>query len=267
LTKPITMGSAVMELNTGIVIAGAYADKVRRTLFAQLKEVMKSNKDFTREIARASGELNRILYHILVEALRVEKGDAVRVRIKYSVDSSSNRIVFDYNTLSLEVFRRVKDEEVSTIIKKVLDEKLEEVKKQYATLPSREEAEKILKGEAVEPEKPTALEVQEDVLKNIKSIDLLGETITGGYLFKIKGHEDQSIGMLTLEPSDRGVLIDVLILSNGKGYRYLKTSEMSKEVLAENPGLILKELQGVKPAELEAKQAEEFIREKTSMAI
>jgi hypothetical protein len=42
---------------------------------------------------------------------------------------------------------------------------------------------------------------------------------------------------------------------------------MSKEVLAENPDLILKELQGVKPAELEAKQAEEFIREKTSMAI
>ncbi|MEM4561623.1 MAG: DUF2258 domain-containing protein, partial [Desulfurococcaceae archaeon] len=28
------------ELNTGLVIAGAYADKIRRTLFAQLSELV-----------------------------------------------------------------------------------------------------------------------------------------------------------------------------------------------------------------------------------
>ncbi len=256
-----------MELNTGIVIAGAYADKVRRTLFAQLKDLMKNNKDFAREIARASAELNRILYHILVESIRVEKGDAVRIRVKYSMDKDFNRIVFDYNTLSLEVFKRVNDEEVSSTIRKVLDAKLEEVKKQYATLPSKEEAEKILRGEVPEPGKPLVSEIREDVLKSVKSIDLLGETITGGYLFKIKGHEDQSIGILTLEPSDRGVLIDALILSNGKGFRYLKTSETSKEVLAENPDLILKELQEVRPAELGAKEAEQLIAEKASLAV
>ncbi len=266
MTEPITRPVS-MELNTGIVIAGAYADKVRRTLFAQLKDLMKTNKDFAREIARASAELNRILYHILVESVRIEKGDAVRIRVKYSVDNTANRIVFDYGSLKLEVFRRVNDEEVSSIARKILEEKLEEVKKQYATLPSREEAEKILKGEVVELEKPMVPETREDVLGSVKSIDLLGETITGGYLFKIKGSEDQSIGIMTLEPSDRGVLIDALILSNGKGFRYLKTSEMGKEVLAENPDLILKELQGVKPAELGAKEVEELIREKTSMSI
>ncbi len=31
-------------LSTGLIIAGAYADKVRRTLFAQLKDKIKHNE-------------------------------------------------------------------------------------------------------------------------------------------------------------------------------------------------------------------------------
>jgi len=37
------------ELSTGLVIAGAYADKLRRTLFAQLRDLVKKNRDFARK--------------------------------------------------------------------------------------------------------------------------------------------------------------------------------------------------------------------------
>jgi hypothetical protein len=81
------MSQASLEsrsLSSGLVIAGAYADKVRRTLFAQLKDLMRQDKEFAREIARAAGELNAVLYRILVEEVKVEKGDVVRIRVNYS---------------------------------------------------------------------------------------------------------------------------------------------------------------------------------------
>ncbi|MEM0506921.1 MAG: DUF2258 domain-containing protein, partial [Thermosphaera sp.] len=142
LSKPL-----IRELNTGIVISGGYATKVRRTLFAQLRNEIKNDKNLAREAARASAELNRVIYHVLVESLRTDKGDAVRIRVKYRIDEPSKRIVFDYNTLKLEVFKRIPDEQVSATVEKVLKEKLEEVIKQYSVLPVAERVEEAIKPE------------------------------------------------------------------------------------------------------------------------
>jgi hypothetical protein len=107
-------------LSTGFIIAGAYADKVRKTLFAQLRDHMKRGEVSAQEVARAAAELNRALYHILVERLKSDKGDVVRAKIEYDVEGG--KVVWDYNTLQLEVFKRVPDEEVQRVLRETTSE-------------------------------------------------------------------------------------------------------------------------------------------------
>jgi len=111
-------------LSTGLIIAGAYADKVRRTLFAQLKDKVKAGEITPQEVARAAGELNRVLYHILVEKLKTDKGDVVRVRIEYEVEDGN--VKWKYDTLRLEAFRRIPDDEVASKVKEVIS-RIEEI--------------------------------------------------------------------------------------------------------------------------------------------
>jgi hypothetical protein len=116
-----------MRLSSGYIIVGAYADKVRRTLFAQLKDLMKSGEMDAKEIARAAGELNRLLYEIFVNKLKLDKGDVVRVRIEYEVESGE--VKWDYKTLEIEVFRREEQEKIDSVLKEALEniEKIKEV--------------------------------------------------------------------------------------------------------------------------------------------
>ncbi|NPA86503.1 MAG: DUF2258 domain-containing protein [Candidatus Diapherotrites archaeon] len=108
----------INKLSTGLVIAGAYATKVRKTLFAQLKEEVKAGIVSSSEIARAAGELNRILFEILVNRLNIDKGDVVRIRIEYVVEEG--KIVWRFNTLEIEAFRRIPDADVREAIQEVL---------------------------------------------------------------------------------------------------------------------------------------------------
>ena len=116
-----------MRLSSGYIIVGAYADKVRRTLFAQLKDLMKSGEMDAKEIARAAGELNRLLYEIFVNKLKLDKGDVVRVRIEYEVESGE--VKWDYKTLEIEVLRREEQEKIDSVLKEALEniEKIKEV--------------------------------------------------------------------------------------------------------------------------------------------
>lgn len=106
------------EVSSGLVIAGAYADKLRRVLFAQLSPKLKSRQISSSDVAKASRELNMLLYHILVEKLKVEKGDVVRIRVSYEIEDGGIR--WDYESLTIEVYRRVPQEEVDRIIGEVL---------------------------------------------------------------------------------------------------------------------------------------------------
>lgn len=107
-------------LSTGFIITGAYADKVRKTLFAQLREYVKRGEVSSQEVARAVAELNRALYHILVEKLKSDKGDVVRARIEYDVEDG--KLVWKYDTLQLEVFKRIPDEDIRRIVKETVAE-------------------------------------------------------------------------------------------------------------------------------------------------
>ncbi len=113
-----------MQLSTGLVIVGAYADKVRKTLFAQMKNSIASGEITSQEVARAAAELNRVLYNIVVDALKSDKGDVVRIRIEY--DLSEGKVSWKYDTLSVEYFKRVPDEEVKKLVSNAIS-KVEEM--------------------------------------------------------------------------------------------------------------------------------------------
>lgn len=100
-------------LNTGLVLAGGYAAKTRRAMFAQLTDAIKSGRLESGEVARAVAEINQALYKFLVEKAKLGKGDVVRVRIDYEVEGG--KISWKYDTLRVELFRRVPDEEVSAM--------------------------------------------------------------------------------------------------------------------------------------------------------
>ena len=100
-------------LNTGLIIAGAYADKARRVLMAQVKGQVD-----TQEAIRAIGELNKLLFDVLVNEIKAEKGDVVRIVVDY--DIKEGRIKWNYDTLRLEFFKRVPDEEVNKKVKEAL---------------------------------------------------------------------------------------------------------------------------------------------------
>jgi hypothetical protein len=109
------MGVEMPTLSSGYVIAGGYADKLRRTMFAQLREEIKKGSVTSQEIARAVGELNSTLYRILVDRFKVDKGDVVRIRIDYGVENG--KIVWDPSKLLIEVFRR--DQQVENAMKEI----------------------------------------------------------------------------------------------------------------------------------------------------
>ena len=88
-----------MRLSSGYIIVGAYADKIRRTLFAQLRDKIKSKEIDSKEVARAAAELNKLLYEILVNKLGLDKGDVVRIIVEYDV--ADDRINWNLETLKI----------------------------------------------------------------------------------------------------------------------------------------------------------------------
>jgi hypothetical protein len=113
------------RLSSGFVIAGAYADKIRRTMFAQMRDYVKRDKEWGQRIALAIAQLNRFLYTLLVEQLKIDKGDIVRVRIDYDIDEQNKNIVWKWDTLTVEAFRRVPQEEVEKVVKTLTAKALE----------------------------------------------------------------------------------------------------------------------------------------------
>lgn len=113
------------RLSSGLVIAGAYADKIRRTMFAQMRDYVKKDKEWGQRIALAIAQLNRFLYTLFVEQLKIDKGDVVRVRIDYDVDEQNKSIVWRWDTISVEAFRRIPQEEVDKVVKSLASKALE----------------------------------------------------------------------------------------------------------------------------------------------
>uniref|UniRef100_A0A7J3QDH0 DUF2258 domain-containing protein n=1 Tax=Ignisphaera aggregans TaxID=334771 RepID=A0A7J3QDH0_9CREN len=113
------------RLSSGLVIAGAYADKIRRTLFAQLRDYVRKEKEWGQRIAFAVAQINRVLYTLLVEQLKIDKGDVVRVRIDYEIDENGKNIVWKWDSLSVEAFRRIPQEQIDSMVKQLVSKATE----------------------------------------------------------------------------------------------------------------------------------------------
>lgn len=106
------------RVSTGLVLAAAYADKLRKTMFAQLRDYIRADKEFAGKVAYYVGTLNRALFTLLVEELKVDKLDAVRIMIEYDVDEANKAIIWKWDTLRVEVYKRIPPESYEEVLKK-----------------------------------------------------------------------------------------------------------------------------------------------------
>ncbi len=231
------------ELSTGLVLAGAYADKLRRTLFAQMRDKIKSGEIQSSEVARASAELNRLLYIILVDNLGIDKGDVVRIRVEYNVEDG--KIKWQLDSLRIEYFKRVEIEEGK------LRELVEKAMKQVAG-----EREEEVRAEEVREEAPS--------LQELSDVVPLGETEKGEQLIALKSADGKSLGIAALSKTESGVLIDaVLVPAEGKAYRATITSDKPLEALMENSNEIVDIIKAHKTwSSLDPEDAKKVIEEK-----
>ncbi|MGQ4891387.1 MAG: single- stranded DNA-binding family protein [Candidatus Njordarchaeia archaeon] len=129
------MGEKI-SFSTGFVRAAGYANKLRRTMIAITKGILKPD-----EAARSAAQINMKLFDIL-RANNVEKDDVVRIRLSFSIveDASGKKIVVDWDTLTIEVYKSYK------VIKSAEVKELPEV----SVIPYNLEIENKLKSMASE---------------------------------------------------------------------------------------------------------------------
>ncbi|RLI81794.1 MAG: DUF2258 domain-containing protein [Archaeoglobales archaeon] len=175
-------------LNTGLVIVGAYADKVRRTLFAQLRDKVKAKEIDSKMVAKASGDLNKLLYEIFVKRLKLDKGDVVRIVVNYDVEDGE--VVWDLDSLKIEVFKRLPEEDYSEILK----------------------------------ESVRRIEELEEVEEVRMRIERIGETDLGDTVYEIRVG-DEKVGALVLTPlNDEGIVRGALMKPNPVVIERIKVS-------------------------------------------
>ncbi len=86
-------------MNTGLVIAGAYAKQVRNVMAAQAKS---AGIDVAAAI-RGAAILNQKLLDEIIKR-KIDKGDVVRIKIDYEV--LNGEVQWKYETLNIEIWRK-----------------------------------------------------------------------------------------------------------------------------------------------------------------
>ncbi|MEM2020667.1 MAG: DUF2258 domain-containing protein [Zestosphaera sp.] len=107
-------------MRSGLITAGRFAYKVRRVIFAQLAGDLREKRIENKAVAFHVAQLNKFLYFLLVDRLKVNKSDAVRLSIEYEV--SEGKILWRFDTLRVEVFRRMPNEEINTVVTELVPE-------------------------------------------------------------------------------------------------------------------------------------------------
>lgn len=279
------------QLSTGFVIAGAYADKLRRVLFAQLRDAIKRGEIDNKTVAQRAGELNRLLFEILVNKLKIDKGDVVRIRIEYDVKDGD--IVWKLDTLRIEAFRRIPDEEIEKVVKESIGKKEEilarevtEEERAWTEAREREverevqrraekareaarremEAEKAAKAAEARAEAAAAaakLRSIKDIGVEIADAVFYGHTAKGELIAVLKNPQEDNIGMAIVEPVNGGSRATIILIK-GKKEAYKATIPLDKpaDELEEDPKPLIDAANNAKYVEIPRSEAERIIREK-----
>jgi hypothetical protein len=83
------LGGNKFELSTGIILAARYADKLRRVALVTLSKLVPKEV-----IIRDVAELNKQLYHLLVEEMKLGKLDVIRIQVDAEYDQNSKKIIW-----------------------------------------------------------------------------------------------------------------------------------------------------------------------------
>ena len=238
------------QLSTGHIIAGAYADKVRRVLFAQLRDKIKAGELTNQLVAQKAGELNRLLFDILVNKLRIDKGDVVRIRVEYDIIDSD--IVWRLDTLRIEVFKRVPDEEVEKAVKETI-EKAREVLEKPVT---REEA-------AWTGAKPETHAMPAKVAEAIP----LGKTSDNELLVLLKDDKGENLGLAILAPEDNQTRLQVLLIPEAEAYESTKLIDATVDELSKDIEKLTQTINELDYIKIPKEKAEEIIKSKMTKII
>jgi hypothetical protein len=84
------LGANKYQISTGVIIAARYADKLRRVALVALGKYIP--KDV---IIRDIAQLNKELYHEIVEKRKLGKLDLVRITVTLHFDEAEKKLVFD----------------------------------------------------------------------------------------------------------------------------------------------------------------------------
>ena len=227
------------RLSSGLIIAGAYANKLRRTLFAQFRDKIKKERDkarkeeLMREIARASGELNSTLFFLLRD-LGVDKGDVVRIAIEYNVEEGKIKWLWD--TLEVQHYKPVPETSENAKVK----------------------LKEILEKRAAAPAVPVELEVE--YLGTVK------EGLEDVYAVKIPREEELvTVGAVRVLYKDEiGEALAVIVTPEGRAYKYSMKLTYSPDpfrISATIRGELIKAFSENLLKEIDREKAKELLKE------
>ncbi len=219
------------RVSSGLIIAGAYANKLRRVMFATLK-----GKVNNKEVARAAGELNALLFELFRE-VGVEKGDVVRITVEYEIENG--KIKWKWETLEVQHYKPV--EETSAKIKELLPKILEK----------KEEL-------AAKPAPPMEIEVE--------YLGTVREGLEDVYVIKAPKEETYvTIGAVrVLFKNEEGEALSIIVTPEGKAYRHLMKLKYKSDPLEIAKSIkeeLVKALSENTVEEIDKEKAKEMLKE------
>jgi hypothetical protein len=111
------LGKNKIELSTGLIIAARYADKLRRVALVAFSKI--APKDV---IVRDVSELNKQLYDKIVNEMKLDKLDVIRIMVDAEYDENENKLKFE----NLRIIRYYTEDECN--------KKFEEIQQQLLKL-------------------------------------------------------------------------------------------------------------------------------------
>jgi len=106
-------------LSSGLVYVGFCIGKLRKNLYAYLRNYISRDREWCLGIEKAVKELDNVVSKVFIK-LGVGEDDVVRVRIEYQINENNKSIIFNWSTLSIEVFRKIPRKDVEAVVKNIL---------------------------------------------------------------------------------------------------------------------------------------------------
>ncbi|BCU70868.1 DUF2258 domain-containing protein [Stygiolobus caldivivus] len=110
--RATAIGKNKMELSTGLIIAARYADKLRRVALVAFSRMVP--KDI---IIRDVSELNKELYEKIVNEMKLDKLDVIKIVVDAEYDDQNKKLVFS----NLRIMRYYNEDKIRKMCKEYED--------------------------------------------------------------------------------------------------------------------------------------------------